>query len=900
MEQIFLLAVLFLGAIWTLFGPIALVLAMVALGTVERRILALEEQLRQARGAQGEVFVTQPAARPADVDQPRDTLDAASVEAQRPPDLNTAPPTPPAALQTRRWQDLEEAIGTRWAVYVGGVALALGGLLLVRYSIEQGWFGPVARVLLGLALAMTLVIAGEVLRRREKRGNSAAPSAGAQAVSTLTPAVLTAAGTVAGFGAIYAAHALYHFFGPALAFVALGATGLAAMLSAALHGPALAGIGLAASLAAPLLVQSATPNPWPVVVYVAVVTVAAYGLARLRAWLWLAFTASAGAIVWSAAFLLDGPESAHANYLHIVIQAALASFVFALDRRIFVPENEATFDPLATCGPLAFGAVTAGILASEASSGLFDLGAMLCGTAVVAILATTGTLALSAAGTAVGAGVLVLSLLWIWPSSDAVYEPIEHSRNLQLLGTPLEPLRFIAFAALGTALVAGPSCLRLYRGNNLSPDMAQIYSGAAALTPLCTLALAFLRLTHSEISLPFGAIAGFLALAFLLLAIALQRRNSEHISDALQLGLGVMASSALAALALGLIFLFDRGMLTVALSLSALGAAIVESRLPIPALRWAVAGVGVLVAGRLLYDPRIVGGDLATTPVFNWLLFGYGVPAVAFGFAARAMRLARGEDTPVRVAQALSLMCAALLVFFEIRHALNGGDPYSKNSGLIEQGLFATAALAFSLVLMRLSASSQSPVLYIASLAFGVTSALVMLFGLGLFENPYLTDQAIEGGRIFNAIILSYGLPAVLAVLVARAADGVRPRWFVLGAWVEVLVLVFLLVTLETRRLFETEFIGWMRPPSDIENYTYSAVWLCFGIMLLGLGLWRGSRGMRLASGFFVVAAVTKVFVLGLAQLQGILRALSFVGLGATLIGIGLVYQKLVFRRLPP
>ncbi len=41
---------------------------------------------------------------------------------------------------------LEEALGTRWAVWVGGAAVALGALLMVRHSIEQGWFGPEARL----------------------------------------------------------------------------------------------------------------------------------------------------------------------------------------------------------------------------------------------------------------------------------------------------------------------------------------------------------------------------------------------------------------------------------------------------------------------------------------------------------------------------------------------------------------------------------------------------------------------------------------------------------------------------------------------------------------------------------------------------------------------------------
>ena len=39
-----------------------------------------------------------------------------------------------------------------------------------------------------------------------------------------------------------------------------------------------------------------------------------------------------------------------------------------------------------------------------------------------------------------------------------------------------------------------------------------------------------------------------------------------------------------------------------------------------------------------------------------------------------------------------------------------------------------------------------------------------------------------------------------------------------------------------------------------------------------------------------------KVFLFDMAGLTGAYRALSFIGLGLVLVGIGLVYQKLVFR----
>jgi uncharacterized membrane protein len=563
-----------------------------------------------------------------------------------------------------------------------------------------------------------------------------------------------------------------------------------------------------------------------------------------------------------------------------------------------VPEQHAKLDLVSTLGPLAFGALTAAVLFSGAQSGVFDLDWMLSAAAVIAILAVTGALAPTAAGVIAGAGVLVLAILSVWTGDTTTPETGKIAFDvLPIWFTPLDSTRFSIFATLSAGFIAWLSGITLYRGSNLPSPIALIYAGAATLTPLAVLALAFLRLTHSDASQPFGAIAGLLAVAFLPAAIAFRRRLSDTTSAAVYLGLGVMASAALAALALGIVFVLDRGMLTVALALAAFGAAIVESRLSIPALRWAVAGLGLVVAGRLAYEPRIVGAALGVTPIFNWLLFAYGVPAAAFGLAARVMRRASGEDRPVQIAQALSVIFLALLFFFEIRHALNGGNPYAKSSGLVEQGLFATTSLAFALTLTRLDTMRASPVFRFASLVFGVISALVSIVGLGLIENPYFSGEAIEGGRFFNAILLSYGLPAVLGIALAYVADGVRPPWFVIGVRIEALVLVFLLATLETRRFFETELIGWTNAASEAENYTYSAVWLALGIVLLAFGLWRPSREARLASGLFIVAAVLKVLLYDHAQHEGILRALSFIGLGAVLIGIGLVYQKLVFRR---
>ncbi len=95
----------------------------------------------------------------------------------------------------------EERLGTQWTVWVGGVALALGGFFLVRYSIEQGWFGPGMRVFLGALLALALIAAGEWARRKENlTGIGGLPAAH-------IPSILTAAGTAVAYADIYAAFA---------------------------------------------------------------------------------------------------------------------------------------------------------------------------------------------------------------------------------------------------------------------------------------------------------------------------------------------------------------------------------------------------------------------------------------------------------------------------------------------------------------------------------------------------------------------------------------------------------------------------------------------------------------------------------------------------------------------
>jgi uncharacterized membrane protein len=196
------------------------------------------------------------------------------------------PPSPPMI-------GFEEKFGTRWVVWVGGVALALGGIFLVRYTIQQGLIGPGVRIFLGALLALALVAAGEWSRRTERLSTLAGvPSAH-------IPGTLTAAGTTVAYATVYAAYGLYGFLPPAVAFILLGAVALLTLGAALLHGPALAGLGVIGAYLAPMLVASTKPDFWSLYIYIAVVNAAAFALARFRMWPWLAIAAVALGALWT-------------------------------------------------------------------------------------------------------------------------------------------------------------------------------------------------------------------------------------------------------------------------------------------------------------------------------------------------------------------------------------------------------------------------------------------------------------------------------------------------------------------------------------------------------------------------------------------------------------------------
>ena len=858
------------------------------LDVIERR-LALFEQRLPREGAASVAPETSPATAPAPQPEPPPRAQREEEIPKSVPPRTAAPAAAPMPRLARPSAGFEEKFGTRWVVYIGGLALALGGIFLVRYSIEQGLLGPGMRIFLGGLLAAGLVAAGEWMRRQENRSGIAGIS------PAHIPSILTAAGTTVAYATVYAGYALYGFFGPALAFILLGIVALATLAAALLHGPALAGLGLVGAYVTPLLVSSDKPSYWALYLYLAVVTGAAFGLARIRLWRWLAVTA----IALNALWILPGIDSLQTDILvpHALHAAVGFALVAALIVSGFLYGPPAETGRIETVSSAALGvyllAVTLLVLATRHDPVAFLTFSLLV-FATIAIASRS-----DAAVAAVPAAVIVVALvMWHW----AV--PFDYNTlvapNLVISGITADPNPALvgSHLALGAAFaLAFGAAGFLAQARTASPVIAMLWAASAVIAPIVILMAVYYRIAGLERSIPFAALALLLAVLY---GYAVEYLNKRPAKPGQAAAGAIFAVGGIAALALALTLAMEKGWLTIALALMVPGIAWVERQRPLPALRWTAAVVVALVVARIMWEPRIVGSDVGTTPIFNWLLWGYGVPALSFWLAGYLLRQ-RADDIPARMADSAAILFTVLAAFLQIRHYITGGNIYRASTELTEVALQICVGLALVIGLERVRERTQNIVHNVGALIIGGLTLAAIVFGVVLGNNPMLPFARglnVEG-LFFNVLLLAYGLPAALAAALALMTRTTRPQGYRAVAAVTAVTLALLYLTLQVARFYQGPFVH-MSGVSDAEQYTYSAVWLIFGVALLVVGFLLRSQPVRYCSAAVVVVTIGKVFLFDMAGLTGVFRALSFIGLGLVLVGIGLLYQRLLYRPSGP
>ncbi|MDB5524268.1 MAG: hypothetical protein JWM58_2031 [Rhizobium sp.] len=812
-----------------------------------------------------------------------------------------------AARPVKPKESFESRLAARWTVWVGGLALAFAGIFAVKYAIDQGFFSPEIRLSFAALFGLVLMGVGEWLRRRT------ATDVAQTFANAMIPGILTAAGSLTLFGVVFAAHGVYDFIGPVMAFILLCLISLTTLALSLLHGQGLAGLGLVASFVTPLLVTSSQPNPWPLFGFLSIAWIASTVAARIREWRVTPAVANLGLSAWAFLYVV-GARPFEVAPVTLAMLIMIAGLAFIWPGRWTRPVTEPIVDPIdgdmSKVKPERIAGAWEQVLLPRhlASTLIAALGVMVVAVVVLAPdLMPTGyifeaftilTVALALFGAyrtyaiypAIFAALAAIGgmRIVIFGAASTTFNAIDTGG----VSAYVDP-RFVAWFALGLGLffaATGIALAYLRRGNQSPHSIMWSVIGTA--TPLLLAVISFVFFGNYFFDLRHGLYAIILGIAYLAAAHIVFRGPEFEGRYVFTRDLYVAASWAA--------FIFALLVMTNDLA-TTLGAAFLGFAYLLagnvrnwPSLPWGMAASAIFVAGRIAWEPTIVGADhLSRTPVFNALLIGYGVPSLLLIISAWLLR--RSEDVRVRsVMEALASLFTLLTMAILVRHAMNGGVLNDAAPTLGEQAIYTLLTIGASATLMALDLRKPSIVFRFGSMAVGYISMISVISAHYVGLNPYFTGEMTGKIPFFNLLFLAYLLPGIAYGGAAWLARDRRPFHYVVALALTGASLLFAYVSLTVRRVFHGEDIsdwkGFLQP----ELYTYSVVWLLLGVALLVFGYRFRAKSIRIASAVLVLIAVVKVFLVDMSNLEGLFRVLSFIGLGVALIGIGRFYQTIL------
>lgn len=857
MEEIFLGL---LAVAWALGTPIVAIVALVRtsrLREANERLVA-EVALLKRQSLAGETlpppFVAPPVVEPVVVEQ----LPSAEpvVVAEAPPPEPVLPPPLVIAPVQGGW---EQRLGARAFLWVGAVTLALAAIFLVRYSIEEGYLSPEVRVILAALFGFALVGGAEKMRARDDRVAQA----------------LAAAGIAALYGALFSAVALYGMISKVAAgggAMALTAFAISVSLR---HGIFVAGLAFVGGFASPAIIGSETPNTPVLFGYLLAIAAGTLWVIRIRGWWPLGWGVLAGSALWTVMWMLASRDADELHWVGLFLVAVAGLFVWATWRRMNERENPPNDVVALVWAALAGTGVLLVCLVVD------DSGQQKAGWLALA-LHGAGAFALGrwtprfqyAAG--LGPGISLLALALWWAATRGT-------------GADWDADRFAWLTILFGGFYAATAFALLWNAER--PGFWAALSVAAAFAHFL---LCWYVLRSTATGMPWGLISVGLAVPFLVGAERLARWR-ESMTGATE-ALGYLAAGVTFFIAAAIPMEFSREWITVAYAIELAAVAAIAATLNLRAMRLLCWPLLAVVVVRFVLNPEVLKYPLGVTPVFNWILWGYGISIAALVVGLRFLR-PTGDERLVRAVEATVALLAFVLATLEVRSLFQPGSMATPDAGFMERSFYVAIWGAFALAALWMARRRPDPVaLWAWRLSGGLAVAVVLIVQV-VIANPVFEKADVGRLPLFNGLFLAYAVPAAMAALARRWIDVEPNRRIDLLIEIAASVLAFVYVSLEVRHLFDPGFERSGFAADGLELYAYSIVWLLFGVALLALGFLRNTAAFRHAGMVLVCIVVAKVFLIDMAGLKGLLRVFSFLGLGAALIGLGYVYRRFGFDR---
>lgn len=758
-----------------------------------------------------------------------------------------------------------EQIKSQWMVWLGGVCVALAGIFLVKYSIDQGYLGPLGRVVVGLATGLGLHIGAEWWRERnsERYGSIAALAGGASIVL---------------YAALIAAHLLYHLWPPVVVFICLSIVSLATMWLALLHGPIIAILGILGAYLVPILVETGRHEINGALVYSLIVSASAFWLMRYvyRYWLWLG--TMIGGLSWYILSLMQNRiENWDAVYLtifaYLMLSIREADFSLKIERPrvteklIFYGIDLSFLYDLRTCGLLVV--IAAQCLAVTTvpvwTSVVFQWLLLM----VLVLLASRNDrnmLFLPWVTMLAHAAAIILSVFY---GSTSLFVESFRGSNQPLF------IQFMFSVALIFTVISF--------SNRKKTSSVNLNVSLTWLAPVVSLAVIYICQEHIHGNLTWSL--GTLLLTAIYAALAgVEIRNRRD-----ELNTAWLFIATHAAYSIAVVILFSEATLTLALAVQIITLVWVGQRFNIAYIDYVAKGVLLLVVARLTLNPWLIAYPAET----HWSLWTYGGSFMAVAISSKLCL----PDTSLRSwLEGAAILLLVLFLNTELRYQLYDGHIFIRDYTFTEAAMNTNLWAALALLCQyrsRFAASTKPVYEYGAKIlmCFAVINYLLLLS----FYNPLLRYQAGIGSQpIFNILLVAYATPVLIWVISSYLfTDTYQTVFQALASFA-----AWFFVTIEIRHLWcKDGYLHLLKTMSDGELYTYSLAWLLMGGGTFSYGVLKQHKNVYLTGLALLGLVISKIFVIDMADLTGLLRVLSFMCLGLSLLGLAYLHQYLEKRR---
>ncbi len=856
---------------------------------------SLEVQLQRSASTNDEQSQDSPPEAPAAADPPP-APEPAAIPASAPPepektysDIPPQRPRPkPDGDSPSPW---EWVLSVNWLVWVGGVALALGGIFIVKYSIDNNLLGPWSRIIVGIVLGVIMLAVGEWFRRQPEYAENLTSW-------QYLPLAVSGAGLMTIYGAVYSGYAFYDLYPPLIAIILLALTAAGGLAYSLLLGPIMAAVGLIGAYAVPLLVATEEASTELLFLYLFAVLLGSLWIVRYRPWAWLGHSNIVGSALWVGLWFLNiGYNTADALVVEIYLLALVGVYLFFFwtkeETEAEVPLGFSFLKALwklkspvfqiylaFTYATLAGLIIALGFDHKTMAILLFPL------LSVVAVVATIRNSSYEGLPVLTHLGTLLLLLSWpgylLSPAPDTVNPPV--------LDDNFEIMRYITVAVLIGLFYAGLGAFKIARNS-----YASLGACHAAIGPVLIFCISYWHFNGFGTAAEWALIAIVLSAAYAAAATYVVRSLHRDLSDTV---LAIFSLATTSALSLAFAVTLEDEWLSVAFALQVAATAWIYVKIPVPAFRLFSFLLALWVVLRLELDSEVLRIFYDPGAPTGGFLYAFIIAIAAFGFAWFQFRKSK-TDKLVLLLESGMLLFWTTLIALSVRKLAGigvlpdpGNDHYLvAGLSLAEISIHTVALLANALGLYWLNNRNPSIVREWGWRILAGLGLIQLVFGSLGFFNPFFSPAANLGSwYLLDWSFVAYVIPALL-FLGFRALAKPEHEEFAKFGVICAGLLIFFYINVQIRHFFvggDIRFGDISKP----EFYTYSLVWLITACGMMWVGIWRERQILRRGALLLLLVTVIKVFVFDMGALDGLLRAISFLGLGACLIGIGFLYQR--------